>query len=501
MPDDEVTQHSLRFAKIYALLEQNYVEPLDPDHSIFDGGIRGMIRTLDPFSSFLDAEQFEQFKQQAQGKARGFGSVLYVQPGKVVILQTAEGSPSWRAGLGPGDEIVEVNATRVNRLDFESLVDLLLRARTQRVRLGVIKPGKVVAQDLELVPAELNTPTVKKAFLLKPGIAYMHISGFDRKTPREVEDALKRLGGEELKGLLLDLRDNYGGVLESAIQVASLFLRPGRAVLTARGRSIQEQTHYTRTGSPSFDLPLIVLVNGYTASASEVLAAALQEHDRALIVGEPTFGKGVVESVAALSEGTGLALTTAQYFTPSGRSIQRPIPGTALAAPQKSADPASGQAATFRTTNGRPVSAGGGITPDVTIPARTLDPWAAFIEQRGSFVNFSSEFLTLSGRVDRSFQPGTQVLEKFRQYLTRHRIRVPEEYWGQDQEYLKLRIKAEVLNLVFGLTLGDEVETRGDPQVQKAVELFPEIPELLNPPAANAKSTGARHTGESRRDP
>ncbi|MBI1941436.1 MAG: PDZ domain-containing protein [Acidobacteria bacterium] len=492
-PPDDVTEESLRFTKVYALIEENFVEPLDPDRSIFDGGIRGLLRTLDPFSSFLDKDQFDQLKDQTRGKTRGFGSVLYVQPGKIMILQAAEGSPAWRAGLGPGDEIVEVNGTRINRLDLESLVRLLQRARSQRVRLGVVRPGQVVAQDFELFPAQLNLPSVDQAFLLEPGIAYLHISGFDQKTPREVADAANRLGGGDLKGLLLDLRNNFGGVLESAVQVASLFLPPEQPVLTVRGRAFPERTERTREAPARFDMPLIVLVNGNTASASEVLTAALQEHDRALVVGEPSFGKGVVESVAELSEGTGLALTTAQYFTPSGRSIQRPIPGTVLAAAATGVDPASD--APFRTASGRQVTPGGGITPDVAVSGPRLDPWVTFLNQRGSFTSFSSEFLTASGRVDRAFEPDSKVLASFRDYLGRHRILVPEEYWGQDEDYLKLRIKTELFNLVFGLAVGEEVETRGDPQVQEALSLFPKISQLMKPSAHKTQPARLKRTG------
>jgi carboxyl-terminal processing protease len=478
-PPDDVTEQSLRFTKVYSLLEENYAEPVDPDRGIFDGGIRGMLRVLDPFSSFLDEEQFQQLKDETRGKTRGFGSILYVQPGKIMVLQAAEGSPAWRAGLGPGDEIVEVNGTRVNRLDLQSLVRLLQRARSQRVRLGVIRPGQVVPQDFELFPAEVNMPSVDQAFLLEPGIAYLHVSGFDQKTPREVAAVVERLGGASLKGVLLDLRNNFGGVLISAVQAASLFLPPGETVLTERGRMFPERTEKTRALAERFEMPLIVLINGNTASASEVLAAALQEHDRALIVGEPSFGKGVVESVSELSEGTGLALTIAQYFTPSGRSLQRPIPGTLLAEGTTGADPASGTKTEFHTAGGRPVTAGGGITPDVMIPGRELDPWVTFLNQRGTFTTFSSEFLTTSGRVNRSFEPDTVVLARFRNFLDREGIRVPEEYWGADQDFLKLRIRAEVFNLVFGLKTGEEIETRADPQVRKAASLFSRIPQLL----------------------
>ena len=371
LPSDDTTVESLKFTQAFSAIQQNFAEAVDPDRAVLDGGIRGMLSALDPFCAFFDRDQFELLKQQTRGEALGFGSILYVTPGKILVLQTAQGSPSWRAGLGPGDEIVEINGTRVNRIDFQSLVDLLRRSRSHPVRLGVIHPGKFVSQDFDLKPAEVALPSVDKAFLLSPGIGYIHLSGFEEKTPQEVLDAVVKLGTPPLEGLVLDLRDNHGGVLDAAIGVANLFLKPNTLVITTRGRSSPEKASRTTSAAKQFDFPLIVLVNGDTASAAEVLAAALQEHDRAVIAGEPTYGKGVVQSVLPLSEDTGLALTTAQYFTPSGRSIQRPLPGTALAAPGRELDPAS-SSNRFSTDDGRPLAPSGGIAPDVPIPSRRL---------------------------------------------------------------------------------------------------------------------------------
>ncbi len=475
-PSDEVTRDSLKFAAIISAVDRNYVDPVNPDHVILDGGIRGMLAALDPFSAFFDHDQFLMLQQQARGEALGFGSILYVTPGKVLVLQTAEGSPSFRAGLGPGDNIVSINGQRVDRLSFEDLVELLRSSRSHPVRLGVIHPGRLISQDFELKPAEVALPTVDRIFLLSPGIGYLHISGFELKTPQEVIEALKSLDAPHLKGLLIDLRDNHGGMVDSAVAVASVFLKPGELVLTVRGRAMPEKASKAVPAPEQTTLPLVVLVNSNTASAAEVLAAALQEHDRAVIAGEPTYGKGVVQTVMNLSEDTGLALTTGQYFTPSGRSIQRPLPGTALAATEAGLDPAPRQ---FRTDDGRPLAASGGITPDVAIPARTLDPWLTFLDQTGTFTNFAANYLTLHGRAADSFQTTPAVLDDFRDYLTRHQIRAPEEYWSKDQDYLKLRIKSELFNLVFGLARGDEVMTKGDPQVERAARLFAKTGQIL----------------------
>ncbi len=492
-PNDDVTQESLRFTQVYAALEQNYVDEVNPDQIILEGGIRGMLSTLDPFSSFFNPEQFQMLQEQARGNTLGFGSILYVSPGKVVVLQTTESSPSWRAGLGPGDEIVSVNGERIAHLDFNSLIELLQRSRSQPVTLGVVRPGKFVPEDLKLVPAEVALPTVDKAFTFSPGIAYIHISGFEGKTAQEIADAILRLGGSNLKGVLFDLRDNHGGMVNAAVATANLFLKPDLVMLTVRGRSLPEKTYRTSATSIHFDMPLIILVNRNTASAAEILAAALEEHDRGLLVGEPTFGKGVVEGVATLSEKCGLALTTSQYFTPSGRSIQRPLPGTALADEMDSsltqgAKAALGSTATFHTDMDRPVLAGGGIMPDIMVPGRELDPWVTFLNQRGLITSFASAYLTTHGRVDPSFEPEESVLEGFRDFLARQGIRAPVEFWAPDQLYLKLRIKTEVFNLVLGLSAGDEVEMKGDPQVQKAATFFKELPSLLKAPKTRAET-------------
>ncbi len=484
---DPVTEAGLKFARVYALVEEHVSDRLNPDPIIFDGGIRGMLETLDPFSAFFDRQQFTMLQQQARGEALGFGSILYVTPGKVLVLETARGSPSWRAGLGPGDRIVEVNGQRVDSLSFPSLVQLLRRARSHPVRLGVIHPGHYVAQDFELRPAEVALPTVDLSFkFARANIGYVHISGFEGNTPEEVYNAIQQLGGANLKGLLLDLRDNHGGLVESAIRVASLFLKPGQVVLTVRGRAVKEKTYRSLPAPAEYTFPMVVLVNGGTASAAEVLTAALEEHDRAVIAGEPTFGKGLVQSIFPLPDKTGMALVTAQYFTPSGRSIQRPLPGTALEAGKLGL----GEPTQFHTDDGRPLTGGGGITPDVPIPDVALDPWMSFLSAGGNFTSFASNYLTLHERIRRSFEPGAKVLEDFRQYLRRNNIRTPEEYWGADQSLLKLRIRVALLNLVFGLKAGNEAEMRGDPQVGKALALFPRVGAILSGPNAPSADLG-----------
>lgn len=493
-PPDDVATQALKFTALYGAIEQHYMNPVDPDHAIFDGGVRGMLSSLDPFCAFLDRDQFEMLKQQARGESVGFGSILYVSVGKVLILQTTQGSPSFRAGLAPGDEIVAINGQRLARLDLQSLIDLLKRSRSQPASLSVMRPGQLVPEDLHLLPAEVALPSVDKAFLWAPAVAYVHIASFEGKTPQEVSTALEKMDAPHLKGLILDLRDNHGGIVDSAAAVASLFLKQGEVVLTTRGRKMPEQVYRVSATPKHYDLPIVTLVNGESASAAEVLAAALQEHDRAVVAGLPTFGKGVVQSVEELGEQTGLAITAGQYFTPSGRSIQKPLAGTALtfaslarsaSSPQKTAgtpantDSADPVATAFHTDDGRPVTAGGGVTPDITIAGHSDDPWLTFVIQRGLVTSYAESYLTTHNKLAEPFDIPPEMLEDFKATLENNGVRVPGEYWSKDQEALRLRLKVEFTNLVFGLDRGDELATKSDPQAQQAASLFPRIESIL----------------------
>jgi carboxyl-terminal processing protease len=484
IPADEVTTSSLKFARVYQALQQNYMAPVDPDHAILDGGVRGMLASLDPFSSFFDQEQFAMLQQETRGEALGFGSILYVQPGKITIIQTQQGSPSWRAGLGPGDQVVAVNGVSTEPLGLRQLIQLLQEAKAHPVHLTVIRPGDMKLTDVAMKPAEVNLPTVDTSFAGANGIGYIHIASFESKTPREVMAALQKLGADHLKGIVLDLRNNPGGVLEAAIDVCSIFLKPDSVVLTVEGRAVPQKTYRTVPVTFHVDAPLIALVNGSTASAAEVVAAALQDHDRALVVGEPTFGKGVVENVMPLSNQMGFALLTAEYFTPSGRSIQKPLPGTALENPAlgiraTGLDPNSPDAPVFHTDDGRPVRAAGGVSPDVGASDWKMDPWLTFLNQTGMFTSFASAYVSLHHPIAKTFGPDATMLEAFRNFLAGQRIRSPQQYWSQDQHYLQERIRTEIFNLVFGLDYGNQVAAEGDPQVRKAVSLFPVVSKLL----------------------
>ena len=335
-PGRELAALLKQFTAVYQAVEENFADPVLAEQAFYGGAIPGLIRALDPFSAFLDPDQFRTLQDMQKSVQKGFGSVVSIGPGRVVVLQTLPGTPSARAGLSPGDEIVEINGYRLDRLELEALVELLRESRQREAQLMVRRPGVATRMPFLLTPAELASPSVSRAFFLKPGIGYIKVESFEEATVEEFRKALDKLGGPRLKGLVLDLRDNPGGLLTAAVETASLFLEPGRIVLSVRGRTGSEEEIKVPDTSKALVFPVAVLINGKSASGAEIVAGALQAHKRARIVGERSFGKGLVQRVFPLPESTGLVLTTAFYFTPSGRSIQRPIAQLPSTAPSAS---------------------------------------------------------------------------------------------------------------------------------------------------------------------
>ena len=297
------------FIQVFAAVEENAADPINPARGIYEGAIPGMLRKLDPFSIFFDPGQFEQLNELQKSTRKGFGSVVSILPGRVIVLQTLPGTPSAKSGMSPGDEIVAVNGIPLARLDTDQLVQLLSQSRNQQVRLDVRRTGNARLLPLVLTPEEVDSPSVERAFLMRPGVAYLRVGSFDVPTGKAIKDAIEQLGGENLKGLVLDLRNNPGGVVASALETASLFLKPGQVIVSVRGRSVGSDEVKVPDGAAPYQFPVAVLINGKTASASEIVTGALQDHKRGTILGEQSFGKGLVQSVMPLSQGTAVALT------------------------------------------------------------------------------------------------------------------------------------------------------------------------------------------------
>ncbi|HTS56886.1 MAG TPA: S41 family peptidase, partial [Terriglobales bacterium] len=319
--DNEARDSLREFTQVYNLVEQNYAEPVNADKAIYDGAIPGMLHVLDPHSNFFDPKAYALLREDQQGKYYGVGMTVGPRNNKVIVIAPFVGTPAYRAGIRPGDIIVAVDGKSTDNMSTSDVADLLKGPKGTTVHITILREGSDKPLEFAVVRAEIPRYSVDLHFLLRPGIGYMHITGFNDKTEQEVQKALDEMG--DLKGLVLDLRSNPGGLLSEGVDVADKFLHKGQVIVSHHGRSSPEKRYVARNGNGGKDYPLVVLVNRGTASAAEIVAGAIQDHDRGLIVGETTFGKGLVQTVYPLSENTGLALTTAKYYTPSGRLIQR----------------------------------------------------------------------------------------------------------------------------------------------------------------------------------
>src|SRR5437868_2875877 len=318
--DSDVSQSLRTFTQVYNIVEQNYAESVNPDKAIYNGAIPGMLHVLDPHSNFFDPKSYSLLREEQRGKYYGVGMTVGPRNNKVIVIAPFVGTPAYRAGIHPGDVIIAVDGKPTDNLSTAEVADMLKGPKGTTVRITVLREGSDKPLEFSIVRDEIPRYSVDLHFLIRPGVGYMHVSGFQETTEHEVSQALDEMG--DVKGLILDLRQNPGGLLSEGVGVADKFLKKGQVIVSHRGRSSPEKVYRATHGNGGKDFPIVVLVNRGTASAAEIVAGAIQDHDRGLIAGQTTFGKGLVQTVYRLSENTGLALTTAKYYTPSMRLIQ-----------------------------------------------------------------------------------------------------------------------------------------------------------------------------------
>lgn len=446
-----------RFIDVFTAATENAAEPVDLSQAFYNGAIPGMLARLDPHSVFFDPTQFQQLQELQRATRKGFGSVVSVLPGRVIVLQTLPGTPSARSGLEPGDEILAINGIRLAFLDVEQLIALLGESRQRPVRLDVRKPGTSRLVEIAMTPQDVAAASVDLALLLEEGIGYVRAKSFEAETPKQLREAIEKLGGESLRGLVLDLRDNPGGLITSALEIAALFLPAETTLASVRGRGGEREQIRAPQGFERYRFPLAVLVNERSASGAEIVAGAFQDHGRAKIVGTPTFGKGLVQSVYPLSAGTGLALTTAYYYTPRGRSIQRPLRATQLG-----------------NAGGNGAAAAGGIQPDVVVGPEAPSRLRMVLEATASFTSFATETIRKYGPPAADFEVSAALLDEFQTYLAQRGIQPGVGEWSVEREWIRSRLKQEIFNQAFGVDKGDEVEIRRDWQVRRALEVLRE---------------------------
>jgi carboxyl-terminal processing protease len=498
-------------AEALALVESNHVTGAKLDYNeVFKSSIEGMLHTLDPHSNYFDAKGFEQFRTEQSSRYYGIGATigdLSDPDGKVIatyIRATFEGAPANKAGLRYGDKIVEVNGTNVLGKPFSDVRNLLRGPRGTAAKLIVERYGTGKRETVDIVRDAVPQPSISEAYMLRPGVGYIVMNGgFNQTTFAEFADAMRRLKAQGMKQLILDLKNNGGGLVGQAYRVANTFLDAGQVVFTQKGRLDGTTEPYRADNQNPEKLPVVVLVNRNSASASEILAGALQDHDRALIVGENTFGKGLVQNPFLLDYGTMLLLTIAKYETPAGRLIQRDYSNGNLydyytngGVKSDETGSATPHGAASKTDAGREVYSGGGINPDVAVKEDTITTERFRFQQKLASPVLAFAFDLAYGRVkgfenyraDRpivfeydikasDFPVTDSLYQTFKSFATTKYKFTPAQV-EKEREFIERSLRAELVTAAYGSTSALQVANEYDNQLKKAVDLLPQAQQL-----------------------
>ncbi len=498
--EDSIGEQTRVYTTALAAVQNNYVEKLPSDRLVYSS-IQGMLQTLDPHSTFLDPKYYAQLRERQEGHYYGLGISILVIDGEIQVASLFEGSPAYKKGIRRGDVIAKIAGDVTKGWTADQAVKKLKGPKGTFVHISIKRPGHDDLIEMDVMRDDITIPSVPASFMIDGETGYIKLAEFAENTDDELGAALHSLSEKGMKRLVLDLRNNPGGPLDQAIRVANRFLPQGDLIVRTHGRVANSDADYRATEPSKYtQLPLLVLVNRSSASASEIVSGALQDHDRAYIVGETTFGKALVQSVYHISGNAGLALTTARYYTPSGRLIQRPWDGTFDEylndyglKDQTGQKPHTADQLKY-TDARRKVYGGGGIEPDKFFqgPIEGFNPtqFGRSLYFRQMFAEFSERFVAAgdtriapskdSHTVSRGFVVDDAMLRDFRTFITSRKppMHVDEAAFAQDTEFIRAMIHFEVDNALFGADEARRNLVRRDPQAQFALTLFPEAEKL-----------------------
>lgn len=495
------------FTEALSVVQEHYVDGNKIDfNAVYKSSIMGMLRVLDPHSNYFDREEFEEMRNDQRSEYLGIGaSIQNYAIGDSVdtyIAATFQNAPASRAGLRFGDRIDAVDGVSMHAKSSAEVRDKIRGPRGSHVKLTITHASSGRADIVEIVRDAVSQPSVPDAYMIRPGVGYIDMTrGFNLDTAEGLQGALDFLHARGMNSLVLDLRNNPGGFLDQAVRVAETFLPSGQLILKQKGREgLNDHTYESRNPDPD-RTPLVILVNDFTASASEIVAGAMQDHDRALIVGQTSFGKGLVQSIIPLDGGAGLTLTSAKYFTPSGRLIQRDYSdggyysyiyrGGTLRDKDDQSKPA-GPAS--HTDTGRPVYGGGGITPDEMIKPQLLSQMQARL--RDPLFFFSRDVATgrIPGlekyKVDRAIEfahdldatdypMNDTVFNAFREYVAKDaNWKTFSPVLDRNRSFIEQQIRFQLATAAYGTVSAVQVLTKEDPQIAKAIEVVPRARDL-----------------------
>jgi carboxyl-terminal processing protease len=485
-PADDLDKDMRSVAAVFALVEKNYADAIPSDRAFYDGAIPGMLRTLDPHSNFVDPKDYKEMQRRQHAQYYGVGMQITMDGPKTVVMEPFPNSPGANAGMRRGDVISAVDDKDVSKLDSSGVAELLRGAKGTPVKVSVKREGQTEPFTAVITRGEIETSQVD-GFWVKPGIAYLSVESFEaQNVGRNVESTLRGMGEKDVTGLILDLRGNLGGLVTEAVTLAGRFLRNGQTVVSHRGRAEQEQVFRARAVALAQKYPIVVLVNGSSASASEIVSGALQDHDRAWVLGETTFGKGLVQAQFPLSEGAALLLTIAHYYTPSGRLIQRDYTKQSFYEYYAHRDGSVTNTQDVKLTDaGRKVFGGGGITPD----EKFASPKYSIFQRRlgiypntaNAFFRFANEYF--SGKkpvLAVNWQPEAEVIERFKEFIKKASVPFTDEEFAANRDWVRQSIRWEFYFRAFDKNTAQRARLQEDPEVLKGVESMPKAQNLVS---------------------
>jgi len=481
-PTDDLEKQIKALNGAYAILQQNFADPISSEKAIYNGAIPGMLRTLDPHSNFLDPTEYADMQRKQRASYFGIGMLITMDGPKVIAMEPFPGSPAWRADLRRGDQIVAVDGKDVTKKNSQDVADMLRGPKGTQVKVSVMREGSTEPYVATVTRGGIETSLVD-AFWVKPGIAYLKVTSFEaQNVARDVEKALSDLGEEKVQGLIMDLRENRGGLVTETVSLAGRFLHDGQIVVSHRGRAEKEQVFKAKSNPIAQKYPMVVLVNGNSASASEIVSGALQDHDRALIVGETTFGKGLVQAQFPLAEGAALLLTIAHYYTPSGRLIQRDYTQKSFFDYYYAKRDTSNQNDVKPTDIGRKMFGGGGITPDEKYEAPKLTLFERRLLPTNSSMIFrfaSTYFGPKKPELPKNWMPDQDVMARFKDYLYSKNFPFTDADFQRDKKFVAELLRDEFYFRAFNKQTSERAQIIDDPEVAKATELMPKAKSLV----------------------
>ena len=497
--DDSWKQSFEKISSIVSIVEQNYFEDIDHE-KMAHSSIKGILQMLDPHSYFLDPNLFSRLREEHKGKYSGLGIMIQKQEDRLVVITPIEGTPAYRLGIQAGDIISHIKGESTKSITSWEAVQKLRGPKGTEVTITIVREGLEKPFELTIVREEIPLYSVPYSFMLQDDIGYIYIRNFAETTTEEFEERMKQLVKQGMKKLILDLRSNGGGTFIQSIELADEFLPRGHLIVSIKGRNKYYNREFRAVRKNQFEeIPLVILLNRGSASAPEIVSGAVKDNDRGLIVGEISWGKGLVQTVFPLTRNAAIALTTAKYYTPSGRSIQRDYASLEKYLFNREV-PEENREVRY-TARGRKVLGQGGITPDYEVRF-TLRNLTANLRLKGSFFSYARKFADketpLSKKyifpseretqgknstdrivIDRNFSVGSHVLKDFKAYLRARKIQFETTEFEEAKEEIKRELKREIFSFLWGIEEGIRIHRKNDPVVLKAVEVMAEAEMLI----------------------